>query len=136
MKTPNELIVDYLQDALPDEEIKRLFEWIRESPVNAQQFARESLLHGHLRAQLSGEHITKSVLPRPAVLHLSNQQALPLQVAPHTPADSVNERIQLRRSASPVSCPARMRLQQTRSRRPWLRLPFQPCRPEAVAHRC
>jgi ferric-dicitrate binding protein FerR (iron transport regulator) len=55
MKCIEDIIVAHLNDEASADEVRRLFEWIREEPENAREFARCSLLHAQLRGQLSGE---------------------------------------------------------------------------------
>ena len=55
MKSIEDIIVAHLNDEASTEEVKRLFEWIREEPENAKEFARCSLLHAQLRGQFAGE---------------------------------------------------------------------------------
>lgn len=48
-------IIAHLNGDTTDDEARELSEWIRESPANAKEFARISLLHGQLRNLLAGE---------------------------------------------------------------------------------
>jgi hypothetical protein len=50
-----DIIVAHLHDEASVDEVRDLFEWIRENPENAKEFVRYALLHAQLRGQLSGE---------------------------------------------------------------------------------
>jgi len=55
MKNIEDIIVAHLNDEASAEQVKRLFEWVREEPENAKEFARCALLHAQLRGQFAGE---------------------------------------------------------------------------------
>jgi ferric-dicitrate binding protein FerR (iron transport regulator) len=48
-------VIEHLSGESSDQESRELMCWVRESPENAKEFARISLLHGQLRSLLSGE---------------------------------------------------------------------------------
>lgn len=55
MKNAKDIIVAHLHEEASTDEVRMLFEWVRENPENAKEFARYALLHSQLRGQLSGE---------------------------------------------------------------------------------
>ncbi len=55
MKSIEDIIIAHLHDEASADEVRRLFEWIREDPENAREFACCALLHAQLRGQLCGE---------------------------------------------------------------------------------
>jgi hypothetical protein len=71
---PRSLVYSYLDDTLSPEEHAILQTWLKESPVNAQRFADDVLLHDRLR----GEHLALDALANADTP--VNHQSAPLQV--------------------------------------------------------
>jgi ferric-dicitrate binding protein FerR (iron transport regulator) len=55
MNNIEDTIVAYLNGQASTEEVRQLFQWVRDESENAREFARFSLIHAQLREQLSGE---------------------------------------------------------------------------------
>lgn len=54
-KPVDDLIQDYLLEQTTKDEERWLSDWVRQSPENARTFAKAALMHGQIRALLSGE---------------------------------------------------------------------------------
>ena len=79
MKNVEDIIVAYLHDDASADEVRDLFEWVRENPKHAKEFARYSLLHAQLRRELSGQQQAKKSLG-------TSEENDPNKVTPESPS--------------------------------------------------
>ena len=93
MKKIDRLIAAWMHDEATDEQVKQLFEWVRENPNNAQEFARSTSLHSDLRSHFSNIRSLKEVGEEPFLVQ-----------APVRPAARSSQRFLWYISAGAAAC--------------------------------